>query len=98
MVHYAALDAYASLCIYQRLLQIHPPKPLPEELDASLEIVLYHDDLSHVIARGHISEHFLSDEPKHYNGIQITAKRILITVTQVFIPGTIINAHCKHTL
>jgi hypothetical protein len=98
MVQYAALDAYASLCIYQRLLQIHPPKPLPEELDASLEIVLYHDDLSRVIARGHISEHFLSDKPKQYDGIQITAKRILITVTEVLVPGAIIKAHCKRTL
>jgi hypothetical protein len=98
MVRYAALDAYASLCIYQQLFQIHPPKPLPEKLDASLEIVLYHDDLSRVIARGHISDQFLSDKPKDYNGIPITAKRILITVTQVLVPGAIINAHRKRTL
>ena len=44
------------------------------------------------------TEHFLSDEPKHYNGIQITAKQILMTVTHIFVPGAIINAHHKHTL
>ncbi|KAF8971765.1 hypothetical protein BDZ97DRAFT_1650519, partial [Flammula alnicola] len=90
MLNYAALDAYASLLVYEKLIQINPPQPLPDNLAALTSIILYHDDLSRIIARGHISEHHNDTE---YDGINITPKRTAVTITEVLVPGAIINSH-----
>ncbi|KAF8809042.1 hypothetical protein BYT27DRAFT_7095289 [Phlegmacium glaucopus] len=94
MLNYAALDAYAAHLIYEKLAQIHPPQPLPiGKLPCSSNIILYHDDLSWVIARGSISP-----EQKECDGIAINSRRAVITVTDVLVPGAIIATHHKRAL
>jgi hypothetical protein len=95
MLAYAALDAYASLTIYQRLIQIPAPSPLPSKVSPHSHIILYHNNFSRIIARGHISETCTASS---YDGINITDVRTVIEVTEVVVPAAIITMHHKQPL
>jgi hypothetical protein len=96
LLNYAALDAYASLLIYQHLARIELPRPLPTgTLEPRTPVILYHDDLSRIICRGYISPRI--SDPEH-DGIKITAKRTVIEVTEVLIPGAVVSTHRKRPL
>ncbi|KIK53592.1 hypothetical protein GYMLUDRAFT_250294 [Collybiopsis luxurians FD-317 M1] len=84
---YAALDAYASLCIYQKLLMISVPSPLPLDTSPapSTPILLYSSDKSCLIAQGCVSHHYGADEP--FNGINVTKMQCVIEVSDVLVPG-----------
>lgn len=94
-IRYAALDVYASLCIYQALIKIPAPGPLPPNLTPQSPVLLFNDDRTRLIARGSISSH-LSD--RAFDGINITPTRTVIEVLQVIVPGAIIGTHKKKTL
>jgi ribonuclease D len=56
-VLYAALDAYASLCIYNKLMTISSPMPLSEPPTVGLPVLLFNNDRTQVLASGIISMH-----------------------------------------
>jgi hypothetical protein len=95
MLKYAALDAYTSLLIYETARKVDPPQPLPTTITPSMHIIIYNDDFSRVIASGRISQHFKNDA---FDSIQITAKRTVIEVEKVLVPGAIISTHKKQAL
>jgi hypothetical protein len=96
MLNYAALDAYASLLIYQKLVQISVPSSLPDQLTALSEIILYDNaDCSRTIAKGHISDQF--NQPS-FDGINVTKTRTLVAITEVTVPGAIVSTHHKRSL
>ncbi|KAF8056942.1 hypothetical protein FPV67DRAFT_1637573 [Lyophyllum atratum] len=94
-IRYAALDAYASLAIYLELDKILKPHPLPRTLIPSTPVLLYNDDHTFVIARGHLSTHL---EDKSFDGINITATRTVVEVREVLVPGAIMKTHRKRPL
>ncbi|KAJ3717330.1 hypothetical protein C8R42DRAFT_587212 [Lentinula raphanica] len=97
-IEYAALDAYASLRIYEQLISIPVPSPLPSDTvpTSGDPILLFGDDRSRLIARGRISEHY---KPRSsYNNINITDLRCVIEVTDVYVPGAVISTHHKRSL
>ncbi|KAJ3725737.1 hypothetical protein C8R42DRAFT_574618, partial [Lentinula raphanica] len=97
-VRYAALDAYASLRIYEYLISVPTPLPLPPD-SAPIPltpILLFGDDRSRLIARGCISEHY---QPHgSYDSLTITDLRCVIEVQQVYVPGAVISTHKKMAL
>jgi len=95
MLAYAALDAYTSLTIYQQLIQIPAPSPLPSKVSPHLHVILYHNNYSCIIARGHISETCTASS---FDGINITDTRTVIEVTEVVVPAAIISTHHKQPL
>jgi hypothetical protein len=87
---YAAKDAYVSLRIYQELMKIDIPQPLPKFLHPSMPVVLYSTDNTTVIAEGQVSPNF---KDHIYEGINITPTRTLIVVSKVLVPGAIVATH-----
>ncbi|KAG6875262.1 hypothetical protein C0992_004529 [Termitomyces sp. T32_za158] len=87
-IQYAALDAFASLQIYNSLQKIAVPSPLPEKPLAGTPIILWSGDRSRVIASGIISSHI---EDASYAGISLTPSRCVIEVQKILIPGAIVT-------
>ncbi|KAJ3840970.1 hypothetical protein F5878DRAFT_672230, partial [Lentinula raphanica] len=97
-IEYAALDAYASLRIYEQLMLIPVPSPLSSNATPNPgdPILLFGDDKSRLIARGRISEHY---KPRSaYDNINITELRCVIEVTDVYVPGAVLSTHHKRSL
>lgn len=94
-IQYAALDAYASLRIYEELVKIPAPGILPGHLLPSQPVILYQSDHTRVIAKGVISPHATDSS---YDSINITPTRTVILVQEVLVPGAIISTHGKRTL
>ncbi len=90
---YAALDAWASLRVYEELEKMKVPGTLIS-FTPGHDVFLYQED-NNIIAQGHISLH---SDYQSFEGINITATRILVEVTKVFIPGAIISTHRKQAL
>ncbi|RDB16051.1 hypothetical protein Hypma_003473 [Hypsizygus marmoreus] len=94
--NYAALDAYASLAIFDALSEIDVPKHLPPgSLIPNTPIILYNDDNTRVIAHGHLSGHLSS---LSFGGISITSSRTAVDVTEILVPGAIVRVHGKRAL
>ncbi|KAF8894864.1 hypothetical protein CPB85DRAFT_1257404 [Mucidula mucida] len=94
-IQYAALDAWASLRIYQELIVMRVPSflswdPLPPH---NTEVFLYQDDQTNLIARGHISPLF--SQVIDLDGINITKTRTIVRVVDVFVPGAILTLYNK---
>lgn len=92
---YAALDAYASLRLYEKLSTIEIPQPLPQNPHPTTPVLVYSSDNTTVIARGAISIHM---HDRVFDGINITSTRIVVDVLEVFVPGALITTHRNHAL
>ncbi|KAJ3964645.1 hypothetical protein EV361DRAFT_873842 [Lentinula raphanica] len=97
-IEYAALDAYASLRIYEQLMLIPVPSPLSSNATPNPgdPILLFGDDKSRLIARGRISEHY--KRRSAYDNINITELQCVIEVTDVYVPGAVLSTHHKRSL
>ncbi|KAF5313428.1 hypothetical protein D9611_008540 [Ephemerocybe angulata] len=91
-VQYAACDAYAPLLIYQELSKLRVPQPLPSVLPAqsTVNILLYNQDRSTVLASGHLSPRPF---PIEFDKIHLTPTRALVTITEVRVPGALLTLH-----
>ncbi|KAJ3777917.1 hypothetical protein FB446DRAFT_699599 [Lentinula raphanica] len=97
-IEYAALDAYASLRIYEQLMLISVPSPLSSNAPPipGDPVLLFGDDKSRLVARGRISEHY---KPRHaYDGINFTELRCVVEITDIYVPGAVISTHRKRSL
>ncbi|KAJ7586925.1 hypothetical protein C8J56DRAFT_1051224 [Mycena floridula] len=94
-IKYAALDAYTSLAIYQALISIPLPSPLPSEPAIHTPVLLFSDDKARLVARGRISMLHNSSE---YDKINITPKRCILEILECYVPGAIISTHHKRSL
>lgn len=94
-LQYAAKDAYVSLRIYEELVKIDVPYPLPTFLQPFIPVLLYSNDNTTIIAEAQISPH-LND--RTYDGINITTTRTAIEISKVLVPGAIITTHRQRPL
>ncbi|EKM80528.1 hypothetical protein AGABI1DRAFT_91692 [Agaricus bisporus var. burnettii JB137-S8] len=90
-LNYAAQDVYAALCIYKSLYQIPLPSPLPTNPEIGLQVQIYHDDHTRLIAYGQISH----QSPRCLDGVDLNKHRIMVEVTRIVVPGAIIRTHRK---
>ncbi|KAF8876295.1 hypothetical protein CPB84DRAFT_1966585 [Gymnopilus junonius] len=90
-IQYAALDAYASLKIYEKLdtLQVPILVNFEQELPSDYEVFIFHDDRTTIIAHGIISP----DQFNSFQGINITQTCTLIQIQEIYVPGAIIHLH-----
>ena len=95
-IQYAALDAWASLKIYEKLISLQIPASVDfnARLPAGYQVFIYQQDCTTIIARGIISP----DSFQSFQGINITQTRVLIRVNDVYVPGAIISLHRGHLL
>ncbi|KAG8968224.1 hypothetical protein FRC05_001605 [Tulasnella sp. 425] len=84
-VRYAATDAYASLAVYNALMEIPVPGNLPLSPAPGLPISIWHDDGSRLIAHGIVAE-----QVNHLQGINVTQTRLVVTVQQVLVPSSVV--------
>jgi len=94
-VQYASKDAYASLCIYEQLIKIPLPRPLPAKPIPGTPVLLFNNDQTHLIAQGSVS---VQQCDHSFDGINVTATRAVIEVHKVLVPGAIIGTHRKQSL
>ncbi|PBK90587.1 hypothetical protein ARMGADRAFT_1032577 [Armillaria gallica] len=88
---YAALDAYASLLIYDALMDIPVPAPLPSDPSIDTPVMLFADNTNNkLIAYGTISPHSTKST---FDGINLTKTRIILDINKVLIPGAIVTTH-----
>ncbi|KAG6835293.1 hypothetical protein H0H93_003051 [Arthromyces matolae] len=96
---YAARDAYACLCLYERISESPKPASLPATPKLTdcigLPVTILSRDLNQVVARGIISQ---AANELSLNGINITPTRTVVSVREVTIPATIMAQHQKRTL
>jgi len=88
---YAACDTYAALLIYQELLKVSPPKPLPATLIAMTPVLLYSTDTT-IVASGHLSPNFGATS---FDGINLMPTRALVEITNILVPAAMISSHHK---
>jgi len=95
-IQYAALDAWASLKIYEKLnsLQIPASVDFNSRLPEGYQVFIYQQDRTTIIACGIISPDFFQS----FEGINITQTRVLIQVNDVYVPGAIISLHRDQSL
>jgi len=94
-INYAACDAYVSLLLYNELSKFSIPRALSAKPPASAPILLYHTDNTLVIAYGRLSA--LSNISE-IDGIRLSARTVLLEVTEVLVPAAIISTHNKRAL
>ncbi|KAH9475789.1 Werner syndrome ATP-dependent helicase-like protein [Psilocybe cubensis] len=87
---YAACDAYACICIYNKLSTLETPQVLPSQFNAGIPVLLFNTDKASVIARGKISSH---KDDRQLDGINITTTRTAVDIEEVFVPGALISSH-----
>ncbi|KAJ6546376.1 hypothetical protein B0H10DRAFT_2243630 [Mycena sp. CBHHK59/15] len=87
-IRYASLDVYACRCIYDSLIKIPVPSPLPDPVLLGTPVLLFHDNRTRLVARGTI----LSLEGS-YEDINLTRTRCVIEVTEVVVPAAVITTH-----
>ena len=90
-IQYAALDAWASLKIYEKLnsLQIPASVDFNSRLPEEYQVFIYQQGRTTIIAHGIISPDFFQS----FEGINITQTCVLIQVNDVYVPGAIISLH-----
>ncbi|KAJ7587518.1 hypothetical protein C8J56DRAFT_786255 [Mycena floridula] len=95
---YAALDAWISLRIYQQLVKLEAPSAVIFPVNSppvGLEVFVFQDDRTTIIARGTISPHAMNP---FIDNINITPTRTVVDVTEVYVPGAIITTHHHRNL
>jgi hypothetical protein len=92
---YAALDVWASWCIYKRLISIPVPPKLSPNSPAGTTVVLWTEDHCSIAAYGHLADRKL----KAVGPITLQRKtQTIITVTKVVTPATLLSLHKKSSL
>jgi hypothetical protein len=94
-LHHAAQGAYASLCIYEKLVKITVLQPLPGAINPSLPVLLYSTDNTTIIAQGVISQHL---DDRSFDGFNVTPTRTVVDISKVLVPGTILTTHGRRSL
>src|SRR5882762_1217014 len=89
-----ALDAYASLCIYEKLQTIPIPGDIPETPHAGFLVSLYQDDGQTLIAHGHWSRINMQSNPEVQN-IKVSKDIVAVEISKVLVPGAILDLHKK---
>ncbi|KAJ7242858.1 hypothetical protein B0H12DRAFT_1236604 [Mycena haematopus] len=92
-VRYAALDVYACLCIYDAIISIPIPSPLPKNPAIGTPVLVFNADQGRVIARGKIT-----GLDGIYDKINISQTRCRVEVTHVLVPAAIITTHHRKAL
>ncbi|KAF5334096.1 hypothetical protein D9611_014996 [Ephemerocybe angulata] len=94
---YAAVDAYASLRIYDEISKFSPPAPVSDTMvpTPATPVLLYAPDKSKVIAVGEISLHSLGNA---FDNIQLNPGTTVIDVFHVILPGAKVKTHRKKAL
>ncbi|KAG6826161.1 hypothetical protein H0H92_000919 [Tricholoma furcatifolium] len=87
-VRYAALDAYASLAVYNALITLSPPQLLSGNPQPGTPVLLFSNDNTRIVARGIISSH---QTDTMFMDIKITPLRSVIDVHEVLVPGALIS-------
>ena len=88
------MDAYAGLCIYQKLQTVSVPGNIPEKHYAGLPVSLYQDDGQSVIAYGYWSRVNIQSNPE-VQTIKVSKGLAAVEITEVLIPGAILDLHQK---
>ena len=100
-INYAALDAYASQAIYNKLIRVEKFGNIPDNAEAGLAVTIYQEDGQKIIAYGIWSELNFDDHPV-VDGIDFqkseNIKLVAIKVQKISIPGAIITSHHKRAL
>ena len=86
---YAALDAWASLQIYNQLSKVSLPGPITDDMLPGTPVSILQDD-HQVIAHGILSQEPLSSTWKSVNH---TKSRTRITVQKVLVPAAVLPLH-----
>jgi len=100
-IKYAALDAYASQAIYNRLIEIEKFGKIPENVKEGLAVIIYQQDGQKVIAHGTWSSiNFQRDQV--IDGINFKAaenmKLVAIDIQKILIPAATVPTHHGHAL
>ena len=85
---YAALDAWVSLQIYQKLSHVSPPEKITQFTLPGTPVSILQDD-GQVIAHGILS----LDSTSPCRGINLTSTRACVTVQHVTVPAAILPLH-----
>ena len=93
--HYAAIDAYVSLLLYNKLSTFSVPKCLPTILTPLTPVLLYSTDNTVIIGRGYLSPHL---HKSSFDGVNLTKARTLVEISEVLVPAAIISTHEKKSL
>ncbi len=94
-VQYAACDAYVSVCLFNEINKTPLPLPLSPMTPVGSSVVILNDSNSKIVARGSV---YLSVTGDILDNINITPTRIVITVCEILVPGTIMGQHQKRAL
>ncbi|RXW16378.1 hypothetical protein EST38_g9477 [Candolleomyces aberdarensis] len=94
---YAAIDAYASLCIYYGISKFGVPQSFPMSSlpPPATPVLLYSADKSRIIAIGQISLHSLASS---FDGIKLSPLTAVIDIFHVMLPGAKLATHRKRCL
>ncbi|CAK5266047.1 unnamed protein product [Mycena citricolor] len=90
-IKYAALDVHACRCIYDVLVQIPLPIPLPKTAPVGTDVLLFSEDRTCLVARGTISA--LSG--RYQERVMITASQCIVCVLEVVVPGALFKSGKK---
>jgi len=82
-------DTFASLAIFKTLSRLDIPQPLANLLPL-MPVLLYNAENTTVVARGHLSPNLNAQE---YDGINISCTCMLVNITEVLVPATIVTTH-----
>jgi hypothetical protein len=85
-IKYAALDVFASLSIFQSFTSIPSEGPVVETMPAGTKVRLLSRDRKMTVAYGVLSP----DQPKQFNGVNVTKTCTIINVTSVLVPAYLI--------
>ncbi|KAG6835921.1 hypothetical protein H0H93_013330 [Arthromyces matolae] len=86
-IRYAAVDAHASLSVYNPVISIPSPQCFSTRPEVGTPVLLFSNDNTRVVARGVVSQH---QNNSNYMNINITPTRAVIEVQQVLVPGALI--------
>lgn len=95
-ISYAALDAYASLLIYEELINNYTvPSTLPASTPPLTPVLLYTANLQKVIAEGVTSQDV---NPTTCNGVAVMPLHVVVDIHRVLVPGALISSHNNQSL
>jgi hypothetical protein len=86
----AKLNVYATWAVYDTLDHIDVPHPITSDSPAGMAITLHAND-GQPVAHGIIA----FDRPPKFEGVNVTANRAIIIVSEVSVPGYLIPASLR---